>query len=201
MKHKELKELKKLLEKDKVTEKSLKKIFDILEKMLKSNKSDFKEAFSLCSKVSKKMKSNKNGDKKLSKKLDEKLEKLSKSLKKQKPSKKEEKKTKQQDNKKLSKPLSVHSKRVTKSLMIQTISDKASLSKHDAGIALNTILETITESLTNGDNVTLIGFGTFTTSLRAARDGFNPYSKEKMRIPEHKIAKFRVGSKLKEALK
>jgi len=198
MKHKELKELKKLLEKDKVSDKNLKKVFELLEKLSKSNKSDFKEAVEFCSKLSKKMKSGKNEDKKVFKKIQEKCEKLSKPLKKE---KKVEKKAKEKKQKKTSQALSTQQKRVTKTLMSQTISEKTSLTKKDASLALNSILEIITQSLIKGENVTLIGFGKFSTDLRAERDGFNPFSKEKIKIPKHKVAKFTVGAKLKEAVK
>jgi len=194
MKHKELKELKKLFEKEKISEKTLKKGFELLEKLSKSNKSEFKEAEEFCTKLIKKHKL----DKKTSKKIKEKLEKLSKVLKKQTKGTSSKKAKKKE---KIAKQAITQPTRVTKTVMVQTISQKASLTKKDANVALNSILETITESLTKGDNVTLIGFGKFSTDLRAERDGFNPFSREKIRIPEHKIAKFTVGAKLKQALK
>lgn len=190
MKHKELKELKKLLEKEKISDKTLKKVFKLLEELSHSHKSDFKEADEFCTKLIKKNKL----DKKVSKKLEEKLTKLAKAL------KKDKKSTKQKNKEETQKPLTLQPTRVTKTIMVQNISEKALLTKKDAGLALNSILETITESLTKGDSVTLLGFGTFSSALRAQRNGFNPASGETITIPAHKIAKFRVGSKLKEAL-
>lgn len=202
MKHKELKELKKLLEKEKVSEKTLKKVFDLLGDLVNSNKSDFKEAKEFCSKLIKK----KKFEKKISKKLEEKLEQLTKppkqAAKSQKAKGKKGKKIlKQKTKEKKKTPLAAQQTRVTKTIMIQNISEKAALTKKDAGAALNSILETITDTLSKGDSVTLIGFGTFSTDLKAQRNGFNPYTKKPMIIPEHKIAHFRVGAKLKEAVK
>ncbi len=61
--------------------------------------------------------------------------------------------------------------------------------KKDAGSALDTRLETITETLSKGDSVSFIGFGTFSTSKRAARSGVNPSTGEKIQIAESTVAK------------
>ena len=90
---------------------------------------------------------------------------------------------------------------MNKSEFIDQVANKAELSKKDAGLALEAILETITETLAKKENVAFIGFGTFTTSPRASREGINPSTGEKIQIPATTLAKFKVGAKLKAAVK
>jgi len=89
---------------------------------------------------------------------------------------------------------------MTKSELIDTVAEKAELSKTDASKALAATLESITEALKAGDKVALIGFGTFSVSLRAARTGKNPQTGEAIAIPASKAAKFKAGQKLKDAV-
>ena len=63
------------------------------------------------------------------------------------------------------------------------------------------MLTSITEALSRGDKVTLVGFGTFSTVKRAARQATNPQTKAVMEIPAKTVAKFKPGSKLAEAVK
>ena len=90
---------------------------------------------------------------------------------------------------------------MNKAELIATVADKAGLTKKDAGAALEATLETITETLSSGDSVAFIGFGTFSTSKRAAREGVNPSTGAKIQIAESTVAKFKVGAKLKESVK
>ena len=90
---------------------------------------------------------------------------------------------------------------MNKADFITLSAQKAKLSKKDMSTALEAILETITEVLAKGDNISFIGFGAFNTSKRAAREGINPSTKEKIQIPETTVVKFKVGAKLKEAVK
>lgn len=90
---------------------------------------------------------------------------------------------------------------MNKTELIEAVASKTGLTKKDAGSALDATLETITEALSNGDSVAFIGFGTFSTSKRAARSGVNPSTGEKIQIAESTVAKFKVGAKLKEAVK
>ncbi len=90
---------------------------------------------------------------------------------------------------------------MNKSDLIATVADKAGLTKKDAGAAIEATLETITETLAGGDSVAFIGFGTFSTTKRAGREGINPSTGEKIQIAESTVAKFKVGAKLKEAVK
>ena len=90
---------------------------------------------------------------------------------------------------------------MNKADFITSASQKAELTKKDMTLALDAILETITDTLSQGDSVSFIGFGTFSTSKRAAREGINPSIGAKLQISATTVAKFKVGSKLKEAVK
>ena len=84
---------------------------------------------------------------------------------------------------------------MTKSELINAIAEKAGLSKIDASKALAATLESVTDALKAGDKVALIGFGTFSVSLRAARTGKNPQTGEPLTIPASK-----AGQQLKDAV-
>lgn len=90
---------------------------------------------------------------------------------------------------------------MNKSEFIDAVASKTGLTKKDAGSVLEATLETITEALSKGDSVSFIGFGTFSTSKRAARSGVNPSTGAKIQISESTVAKFKAGTKLKEAVK
>jgi DNA-binding protein HU-beta len=90
---------------------------------------------------------------------------------------------------------------MNKSDLISSVANKAGITKKDASAAVEATLETITETLASGDSVAFIGFGTFSTSVRAAREGVNPSTGAKLQIAESTVAKFRAGSKLKAAVK
>ncbi len=89
---------------------------------------------------------------------------------------------------------------MTKSELIDAITEKAGLSKADASKALAATLESITDALKAGGKVALIGFGTFSVSSRTARTGKNPQTGEALTIPASKAAKFKAGQKLKDAV-
>ena len=74
------------------------------------------------------------------------------------------------------------------------------MSKADATKALSATLESVTDALKAGENVALIGFGTFNVSLRAARAGRNPQTCVALAVPASKAAKFKAGQKFKDAL-
>jgi len=84
--------------------------------------------------------------------------------------------------------------------LIDSIAKQADLSKADAGRALDAVIDAVTGSLMTGDKVTLPGFGTFSTSKRAARTGRNPSTGETIKIKAKTVAKFKPGSKLTEAV-
>ena len=89
---------------------------------------------------------------------------------------------------------------MNKTELIDKIALKAGLTKADSKKALDATLEAIKEALVANDKVALIGFGTFSVSVRAAREGINPRKNEKIQIPEKKVAKFKAGAGLADAL-
>jgi len=85
--------------------------------------------------------------------------------------------------------------------LVEKVAKECDLSKAAAEKALNSILDAISGAMAAGDKVTLIGFGTFSVSNRAAREGRNPQTGETMKIPARKVVKFKAGSKLADAAK
>lgn len=85
--------------------------------------------------------------------------------------------------------------------LIDLISDKAEITKAAASRALDALLEGVTGSLQKGDPVVLVNFGTFTVKMRAAREGRNPSTGEKIKINAAKVVGFKAGKALKEAVK
>ena len=75
---------------------------------------------------------------------------------------------------------------------------EAGLTKKDAGVALDATLSAISDALKAGDSVQLIGFGTFAVKERAAREGRNPATGEKMKIKASKTPAFKPGKALKD---
>ena len=90
---------------------------------------------------------------------------------------------------------------MTKQEFIQTVSQKSGLSARDAGKAVDAFMETITDTLKSGDSINFTGFGKFSTSNRAARQGVNPRTGERVQIPATTVPKFSAGSALKGAVK
>lgn len=89
---------------------------------------------------------------------------------------------------------------MNKSELIELIAKDADLSKAAAGRALESAIDNITKAVAAGDSVALIGFGTFKASTRAAREGKNPKTGEKLSIPEAVVPKFAAGAAFKTAV-
>ncbi len=89
---------------------------------------------------------------------------------------------------------------MNKSELIIKIAESADISKKAAGDALQAFTTTVSNTLKKGGKVTLIGFGTFSVSKRAARTGRNPQTGKEIQIPAKKVAKFKVGKKLVESV-
>lgn len=89
---------------------------------------------------------------------------------------------------------------MNKNELIASVSEATSLSKADAGRAVDAVLENITGALQSGDDVRLVGFGTFSVANRAASEGRNPQTGEKINIPASKQPKFKAGKGLKDAI-
>ena len=83
---------------------------------------------------------------------------------------------------------------------ISAISTKSGLTKKDTKTVVDAALETITETLAKKDSVSFIGFGTFSTSARAAREATVPGTTRKVQLSATTVAKFKVGKALKEAV-
>ncbi len=89
---------------------------------------------------------------------------------------------------------------MTKAEFIDQVADRASLSKKDASEAVDAVLETIEDALKRGSDVVFSGFGKFSVSDRAAREGRNPATGEKIKIAATKVPKFSAGAALKKAV-
>ena len=89
---------------------------------------------------------------------------------------------------------------MNKTELVNAIAEEAKLTKVQAKAALEAALCAVGGALAKGDKVALIGFGTFSVNTRAAREGINPRSNEKIQIPEKKVAKFKAGADLADAL-
>jgi DNA-binding protein HU-beta len=89
---------------------------------------------------------------------------------------------------------------MNKTELVEKIAAGAGLSKVDAKKALDAAIAGIKDALVAGDKIALVGFGTFAVSERPAREGINPATKEKITIAAKKVAKFKAGAELADAL-
>jgi DNA-binding protein HU-beta len=89
---------------------------------------------------------------------------------------------------------------MNKTELINQIAESADISKKAAGDALQAFMATVTNTMEKGDRLQLMGFGTFSTAQRSARDGRNPQTGKSMKIPAKTVVKFKVGSKLADAV-
>ncbi|WP_438435236.1 HU family DNA-binding protein [Gorillibacterium sp. sgz500922] len=90
---------------------------------------------------------------------------------------------------------------MNKTDLVNNISQKSGMSKKDVEAVLNGFFGEVTDALSQGDKVQLVGFGTFETRKRNGRTGRNPQTGESISIPESVIPAFKAGNKLKEAVK
>lgn len=89
---------------------------------------------------------------------------------------------------------------MNKAELISAIAEQSGLSKVDSKKALDAFVSAVTKSLKAGGRVSLIGFGTFSVAERQARTGINPATKKPIQIPAKKVAKFRPGAELSDAI-
>ena len=89
---------------------------------------------------------------------------------------------------------------MNKSEFVASIAAKANLSKKDAENFANAWAECIADALAKDEKVQIVGFGTFETRTRAAREGINPQTKKKITIPATKAPAFKPGKALKDAV-
>lgn len=89
---------------------------------------------------------------------------------------------------------------VNKNDLVAAVANDSGLSKADASKAIDAVFDAIVAALKTGDEVRLIGFGTFNVTERAASEGRNPRTGEKIIIPPSRMPKFRPGKQLKDAI-
>ena len=89
---------------------------------------------------------------------------------------------------------------MNKNELVAAVADSADMTKADAASAVDAVLDSITSALKTGDEVRLVGFGTFSVASRAASEGRNPRTGEKIKIAASKQPKFKAGKGLKDAL-
>ncbi len=89
---------------------------------------------------------------------------------------------------------------MNKQELIEAVAASADLSKADATRAVDSVVDTITNTLKKGDQVTLVGFGTFSVKDRAARTGRNPQTGATIQIAASKVPGFKAGKALKDAV-
>ena len=90
---------------------------------------------------------------------------------------------------------------MNKADLIEAVAKDTDLSKAKASGAVDAFIDSIAKSLTQGQKVTLVGFGTFQTSKRKAREGRNPQTGAKIKIPARRVARFKPGKALINAVK
>jgi len=91
-------------------------------------------------------------------------------------------------------------KNLTKAELITAAAKDAGITKAATEKAMNSIIKTIQTGLVNGQRITLVGFGTFSIGQRQARKGRNPQTKQVITIPAAKVARFRPGKALRDAV-
>lgn len=89
---------------------------------------------------------------------------------------------------------------MNKSELIDAIAARTDMSKAASGKALDAVIETIVQAVAKNDNVSLVGFGSFKAMPRAAREGKNPKTGEKIKIPATIVPKFSAGANFKAAV-
>jgi DNA-binding protein HU-beta len=90
---------------------------------------------------------------------------------------------------------------MNKEQLVEKVADKTGATKKDALEVVNTALDLVTGALKKGEKVTLVGFGTFLVRKRKAREGRNPQTGAKIKIPAKKVPAFTAGKELKTAVK
>ena len=90
---------------------------------------------------------------------------------------------------------------MNKTELVAAIAEKAGTSKKDAEKVVNATFDGISEAMAKGDKISLVGFGTFEVRERAAREGKNPQTGEKIKIAACKVPAFKAGKALKDSVK
>ena len=87
---------------------------------------------------------------------------------------------------------------MNKAELVEKVANQVGLTKKNVGSIVDAFIETVRDSLSKGEKVTLVGFGTFQVTEKKARRGVNPQTKESIQIPAKKVPKFRPGKDLRE---
>jgi len=87
---------------------------------------------------------------------------------------------------------------MNKAELVEAVSDKTGITKKKTGNVVDAVTETITDTLSQGEKIILVGFGTFQVRQREERKGINPQTGQTMQIPAKKVPKFRPGKELRE---
>ena len=90
---------------------------------------------------------------------------------------------------------------MNKADLINAMAEGSGLSKADSKKALDAFVSAVSKALKEGDKVSLVGFGTFSVAERGERTGINPATKATIKIPAKKVAKFKAGAELADAIK
>lgn len=88
---------------------------------------------------------------------------------------------------------------MNKTELIEKVAEKADMQKNEAAVAVKAVIDVITEAVAGGEDVQLVGFGTFKKNKRAARTGRNPQTGETTKIPAMNIPAFKAGKGFKDA--
>ncbi len=89
---------------------------------------------------------------------------------------------------------------MSKPELVEYVAETANVSKAEASRVVDAVLAGITEGLKKDGKVAFVGFGTFSSKKRAAREGINPLTKEPMKIPAKNVISFKAGAKLKASV-
>ncbi len=84
--------------------------------------------------------------------------------------------------------------------LVEKVAEKTKLSAKDSAAAVNAFMDAVKEALSQGETISLVGFGTFMVRERAERTGLNPRTKEKLHIPAVKVPAFKAGKTLKDSV-
>jgi len=90
---------------------------------------------------------------------------------------------------------------MTKAELVSKVASESGITKSQAEKAVNGFVTAVSGALASGDKITLVGFGTFSVGSRAQREGRNPRTGEKIKIPASKAVKFKAGKNLSEKVK
>jgi DNA-binding protein HU-beta len=89
---------------------------------------------------------------------------------------------------------------VNKNDLVAAVASSTGLSKSDSAKAVDSVFDEITSALKSGDDVRLVGFGTFAVAKRAASKGRNPRTGQEIKIPATRVPKFKAGKSLKDSV-